>query len=66
MMKFLEWLGFLICFGSCISNGIIRSYTLSDTLWSKVTFVAMFVGAIITIVAFLFRKFGNKSKSKSL
>ena len=66
MMKFLEWLGFFICLASSISNGIIRSYTLSDTFWSKVTFVGMFIGGIIAFIPFLYRKLGNKAKSKNL
>lgn len=65
-MKFVEWLGFLICLASLLSNGIIRHNSFSNTLWSNVTFVSMFVGGIITIIAFLVRKLGNKANSKSL
>lgn len=64
MLKFLEWLGFLICLGSIICNGIIRNNSLSNTLWINITFVSMFVGGIITIIAYLFRKLGNNEKKK--
>ncbi len=66
MLKFLEWLGFLICLGSIICNGIIRNISLSNTLWINGTFISMFVGGIITIIAYLFRKLGSNAKNKSI
>jgi hypothetical protein len=65
-MKFLEWVGFIICLCSMIAIGMLRHYGLSDTLWWNVTFVSMFVGGIVTIFAFLIRKIGNKGNSKSI
>ncbi|MFG6117245.1 hypothetical protein ACGTN9_18995 [Halobacillus sp. MO56] len=63
-MKFIEWFGFIICLGSLIANGIIRHNGLSDTFWGNFTFILIFAGAIITIIAFLIRKFGNKENNK--
>lgn len=66
MIKFLEWLGFLICLVSSLSNGIIRHFGLSNTIWLNVTFFLMFVGGMITIIAFLIGKLENKRNGKTL
>ncbi|KRG11645.1 hypothetical protein ACA29_15940 [Lederbergia galactosidilytica] len=59
-MKFIEWCGFIICLGSMIANGIIRHNGLSNTPWEHFTFILMFAGAVIAIIAFVIRKFGDE------
>jgi hypothetical protein len=65
-MKFLEWLGFIICLGSMIANGLIRHSGISDSPWWTLTFVSMFFGGMVTIITFLIRKFRNKENSESI
>ncbi len=63
MLRIIEWIGYIICLGSVLANGLIRHNGNHNTLWDRVTFFSVFVGAIITIVAFLFRKYGGHNIS---
>ncbi|WP_078435409.1 hypothetical protein [Metabacillus halosaccharovorans] len=62
MLRIIEWIGYIICLGSVLANGLIRHNGNPNTLWDRVTFFSVFVGTIITIVAFLFRKYGGHNK----
>jgi hypothetical protein len=59
-MKVIEWFGFIICLGSMTANGRLRLNGMTDTFWGNLTSILIFTGAIVTIIAFLFRKLKTK------
>ncbi|WP_404354999.1 hypothetical protein LG291_15475 [Cytobacillus firmus] len=60
-MRVIEWFGFIICLGSMTANGILRHKGMADTFWGNLTSILIFTGAIVTIIAFLFRKLRTKN-----
>lgn len=62
-MKFLEWLGFIICVCSILANGYFRSID-NQILLEQLTFFSAFGGAIISVASFFIRKFRVRKKRK--